>query len=484
MNAEPGLLWRFCFSFILKALMMGTIVGCAKKTSDTSTSPSTIPVEVPGGTEAPPTYYFYVHSTPISGMYRYIHKQGDFNSKCFVDFAEPTPSKRDINCIVETSELDLSYNGLTMTYNVPGFPKCTYLRQRSSYFLVAAVRETDGSDYTPTKITYTTSAEGLINAATYTVVTKSGNTFNDGTTPKGIAIAPIREGAGKCRYDYSNITNGANCCEGTYNLEVTDSTGVKSITEETWGGHPQSCLDGPARIADVSNEDDSISSVMWRMVDQVSLMNVDGSSRENEKKSARFIPMTPSEVRIFNKHQKMLAKGLSIPKKELLSQKYGTKMDSHGFQLKVMADTASTPVNFGDWKVAPPPAPSKPLYWGSFFLANWLDANQSSPLANIPRPFKDVQDATVGANFGIDSRPNSWTCFDEAEEKYAAINIYVREWNLLTNLKAATSEPIAGSGADDTSGNEDDFPAELKNDFWDWEDLVANGWSFTGFRNR
>jgi hypothetical protein len=86
---------------------------------------------------------------------------------------------------------------------------------------------------------------------------------------------------------------------------------------------------------------------------------------------------------------------------------------------------------------------------------------------------------------GEETRSNSWTCYDDALEKYAKIKVYVRKWNTYPELVAATSDPDDGYGDDDISGPETDFPDEDKQDSVDWEEIRdsrnGNGIHFPGY---
>jgi hypothetical protein len=130
---------------------------------------------------------------------------------------------KDIFCIAEVEELDLFFNDLTIQYHVPP-SMCSYVRFIPYHFYVFEAG--DGPSATSHEIL----DDGSINDVL--------NTIN---------------GEPQCTY---KITDGHNCCTGTYSKTVTTySAGVPDIvtTTESWGGSVNSCLDGPAMSTEWSS---------------------------------------------------------------------------------------------------------------------------------------------------------------------------------------------------------------------------------------
>ncbi|MCB9779808.1 MAG: hypothetical protein H6742_14680 [Alphaproteobacteria bacterium] len=156
------------------------------------------------------------------GYFTWIHEAGT-QADCAFEPGEDYTDYQSIDCVLETEELDLFFNGLTFDFLVPE-GACDYVAWH--HFQYEAWEVGTG----PTDVSYTVQVDGTI--------TDEVNSFN---------------GVPYCEYDYSTLANDyPNCCLGTYNVTVTyeQAGGGEPITEVSpafgWDGEPSSCYAGAA----------------------------------------------------------------------------------------------------------------------------------------------------------------------------------------------------------------------------------------------
>jgi hypothetical protein len=411
--------------------------------------------------------YFYVNQKVVQGALRHIHKSNDWNAACFVDLNDTVAANRDISCIFDATELDLMHLGVELEYNVPPFENCSYLTQDSSYFFKFPANESDGTSLIPTTLEYVVDSTtgDIFQDITYKA-TVNGTLY---TGAAALAKVPIINGTPTCLYNYTvtqDDTSAPNCCEGKYalNLGTFDGTATTYASSTgDWGGKTSSCLAGPA-FATQDIKDGWPLRTIFRMSTQTNnfVANSKNAKNLNFQSTPKYIRMTQSEIKKLLQEKKFRnsALGRSV---NIVGESSIEPVSAFG--IKATATTAS---NFGSWKTGDK---LYTLYGSSMWIANWMDSATSSV-----RAFTDLTNY-----YGRpDTRPNVWTCYDDAYEHYASISVYIREWNLYSNLLTAytnkavqaTAEPTAGlAGADDTAGNETDHPSEINNDWLDWEDL-------------
>ncbi len=411
--------------------------------------------------------YFYVNQKVVQGALRHIHKSTDWNTACFVDLNDTVAANRDISCIFDSTELDLMHLGVELEYNVPPFENCSYLTQDASYFFKFPAIESDGTSLIPTTLEYVVnSTTGAINQDATYKATVNGILY---TSAAALAKVPIINGTPTCLYNYTVTQDDAaapNCCEGKYALNVGSSDGTSTTyTASTgnWAGKTSSCLTGPAFVTQ-DIKDGWPQRTIYRLASQKNnfVAHSKNAKNSNFQSKPKYVRMTEPELKKLLQEKKFRnsALGRSV---NIVDANAIEPLSAFGVKA-----TAATTTNFGSWKTGDK---LYSLYGSSMWIANWLDSATSSV-----RAFTDLTNY-----YGTrDTRPNVWTCYDDAYEHYASISVYIREWNLYSNLLTAytnkavqaTAEPAAGlAGADDTVGNETDHPSEKNNDWLDWEDL-------------
>lgn len=177
---------------------------------------------------------FYVQAITPETVQTYFHEQNGFiENSCKVSVLETDLTKKDIYCILDIQELDLFHQGIELNFNSPT-TMCPYVRVRPYWFY----------DYYPSDRIYdlkVTLKDGSIETMTYK--DSAGDvTIDPADYP--ISIGSSGELIG-CKFDYT-LSEGPNCCQGTYQVNGTDSAGAVVAVEKTdLGGKITNCMAGP-----------------------------------------------------------------------------------------------------------------------------------------------------------------------------------------------------------------------------------------------
>lgn len=200
------------------------------RTDDDSTSAgstvdqNTLYVKVSSGSNA-----LVTHALAVSTTYT---DPSDYVLPCEIDVNN---SATDMVCLAEANELDLYFNGATISYNFPG-NVCSYARFTPYWYFRWQVGM--GVKYL---------RQVVDNASPANVTWYESNT---GTSASWVVTTAYQNE--KCPYDYRQIPGGPNCCLGKYDYIyeqwnpttlVYDKT---TVTGKSWGGEPGNCLGGPA----------------------------------------------------------------------------------------------------------------------------------------------------------------------------------------------------------------------------------------------
>ena len=200
------------------------VVGCKKQPDPAVAGPGagTITFAAPIGTASD----FFVQVKPLDGVTTYSHTPASWLTSCKIS---STATLQDMRCLVEVSELDLYFNGLSLNYNFPS-GKCNYARVKPYFYY----RYEPGLGPTSVNLHFT---DGVLDSSS-TAGAVNASVFIDST------------GRMACNRDYS-ASQGPNCCSGRYVVTTTKVTTVAPITSGTttaiadWGGKTSNCLAGP-----------------------------------------------------------------------------------------------------------------------------------------------------------------------------------------------------------------------------------------------
>lgn len=446
-------------------------ISCGKKDIvSSSDSGSTLPPNDAGDTQ-PPSNYLWLHHKAETGALRYSHVKGDWSQSCKVDLDSTDPAKRDIECMTESTELDLMSIGLDLEYNVPAHAKCPYAITMAPYFFQYEPPRDDSGDipapakphtepsyvyvFVNTKFSYMSSAVGYYNTyheaypnPTVTPIPVPPTPATSDDVANGIKINPYFHSTGgsySCGFDYTPY--GPNCCEGDYierRVTLSDPTTGAFTDEQTtksWGGDRSNCLSGPGIVTNPPRVGKWPSIVVWRMQKQI----------EQGAKS-----VTDKAL------QKLRQKLGSVEVREA-SPKTKT-------QFMPKADSSPTSLNFGSFNI---PSLINSGYGTTRYISSF------SPIGE-PKAFTDVlnyffRNDSSGKNPRKSyAHPSYFTvvCADYALEVTARIRLQVREWNTFAALQKAAEPTTARE--DNVAGNETDYPEFPNADFLDWEDIT--GW--------
>ncbi|MDB5038198.1 MAG: hypothetical protein JWQ35_1726 [Bacteriovoracaceae bacterium] len=262
----------FCARFFPSLAFIFSILflaGCSV-TNDTATNTvgtSASPTATPTATPPPGTGQvtsqsnittFQVSLQSASGINSTISKWTSGSLVGGVDGVTPCTAtlNEDALCVVDMDELDLYFRGYTLTDTVPS-SLCAYRAFTPYFYAIAPVGNA------PLAVAYTVDANKSIAANTSTV---GGTLPSNGATPNNVDIwylifneanstlgwwthkqlygaLAVKDTDVKCPFDYTG-SNGKNCCQGTYTLAVTNTTG-QTNTQVAWGGKPGNCFEGP-----------------------------------------------------------------------------------------------------------------------------------------------------------------------------------------------------------------------------------------------
>ncbi|MFZ3229051.1 MAG: hypothetical protein WA160_02510 [Pseudobdellovibrio sp.] len=132
----------------------------------------------------------------------------DWTQACSVNTADFGTAAADVTCLVEAHELDLYFNGASLSVNLPaGY--CDYMVQEPYYYF-----KTLPGIGPPTPAYFTT-------------------------------------GSPPCSFDHS-ASEGPNCCTGKYISAPSATTG--EVKSGSYGGKYENCLDGPTYATDNKDE--------------------------------------------------------------------------------------------------------------------------------------------------------------------------------------------------------------------------------------
>lgn len=230
------------FFFACIALILGSCSGANQSSFIPNTSSSE--AENPGLEEAADsTYIKVIPSTNLGYLYSYNRSYPAFaaGTDCSISMTDTT--HRDYECILDLSEFDLYYQGVSFDMIVPP-ETCNYF-SFSNYYYYNFETGYGASDMQVT-LTY-----DAADALTTTVCDIDGNaTCDDGETS-----IPINAGVvspPECVYNHTATDDAyPNCCLGKGTLTVTEdhtaSGGDLTTSEQdvSWGGVIGNCLAGP-----------------------------------------------------------------------------------------------------------------------------------------------------------------------------------------------------------------------------------------------
>ena len=433
------------FFVVCSVLVLFLIGACGKKTDfasvgnvDSGSTTNTV------GDVQPTTNYLWAHHKAVPGALRFTHKAitaGAWSDQCKVNLDATSAADRDIMCVTESSELDLMSLGINIQYNIPAHAKCAYVTTMAPYFFQY---EPPRNDLTPTTAhTEPAYVEVVDNKVSGTYSAAGYYTF-DTTYPTNYLIGG--NGTYRCAFDYTN-SDGPNCCEGAYTEKLTLTLPIVSptgsivptttitISEKKWGGFRGSCLSGPAMKLNPPKKSKFPTLIITRMTDQVEDAN----------------------TLLTQAHQ--------------IESEFETPINlfSHGEFKKMSDDIPPAGSNFGEFNID---SLLNEDFTTTRYAATYISGTTPDAFSDILNYF-DVEYPSGYRWYANYADPRYFTiiCTDKHFEVNARIRLSVREWNTYSALKNAT-EPTAGE--DNESGNETDFPAFPKHDFYDWSDV--SGW--------
>lgn len=433
-----------------------TLTACSKSQSsgDSNDAPSTTDN---GTNDVPPDKsYLWLHHKGVHGALRITHKavtSGSWPDQCKVDLDATNPADRDIKCITETAELDLMHVGMTLEFNVPEHVKCPYAITMSPYFMrfepphLTSPYITDGSvaQSIPPRFVYQEINEI---AGTYSV----SGFYNDPSSVSPVAntniIVTSSDGANgyRCKFDYTGIRGGVNCCAGDYTLitktTASDSTVTINRSSANWGGKPGACLSGPATTLQKVDIDTGFPAAYYWRKEEQGFTNL-----LLQKKSFQNPIELMSELGPFAETSPADPAFGKFEMKGILEDFYSSRYLANYFKTEPPAFNILTS--------------SSTLLYGGY-------TGGSESFGRVDLSFHDPRYFTV-------------ICADANREVYARIQLQIREWNTYANLEKKT-EPV--NDEDDESGSED-FPGSGsddydKADFADWEDPLPEGRVYPG----
>lgn len=250
-------------------------------------------------------------------------------------------------------------------------------------------------------------------------------------TNDGGGLVRIVDGSPSCVYDHSS-NKGSNCCTGEYTMtNVVDLEGggtETQVSQGDWGGTAGACAVGPAlQISGVAGDQ---AMPRYTIVPLKPLTGTpedetgDGSTgTEGSPKILWPVPQA-GPVTISSIITKAVARATG---EIVISSPFS---QDHGSNLYV--------ANFVENPASLPAALSKAMF------------------GRQPQLYYDFR------------------CVNDAKEVYARIRLQVREWNLVSEFEKQ------GAGDPNTTGSEDEFTDQPRNDFSDWKDFQDATISYPG----
>lgn len=223
-NKQEGFMkWISKTNFSLLIIAIGLLTtGCKKD--------ATAADAIPTGPDAPATPGkvdntggFNIKVNPPDEANYYIHRKGDFDKKCVVTSSSAAFADRDIECVIETEELEAAFFGIDMVLNVPS-NMCKFVLFTPSYYFGKR------GGHGPIEVTINLDADGNFSSASYTPLANAGT-------------VSFVEGKPVCEFNYTS-SKGPNCCTGSYQLTTTKPSTPDNVTIEDWGGQVGACLTG------------------------------------------------------------------------------------------------------------------------------------------------------------------------------------------------------------------------------------------------
>lgn len=235
-------------------------------------------------------------------------------------------------------------------------------------------------------------------------------------TDNGGGLVRLVQGSPACVYDHSS-SKGSNCCTGAYTMtNVVDIEGGGSetqVAEGDWGGTAGSCAKGPA-------------------------VQISGTAGDQQLPRYTIVPLKPLTEAPTEEV------GSGAAKIVWPGQNEGPLSISSIIAKAVARAT-------GEIDVASP--------FSQDFGSNVAVANFVENVASLPG-------ALSKSMFGrAPQLYYDFRCVNDAKEVYARIRLMVREWNLVSEFEKQSA------GDPNSTGAEDEFTDQLKNDFSDWKDF-------------
>lgn len=193
--------------------------------------------------------YFYVGVDTTSELISHVRSISNFSTPCGI--SKDSVANEDLTCLIDAPEADLHNKNLELKFNVPP-GMCRYLVRKIYWFYNREV------GYGPSSIVATVAktinASGDLTGVTYSCSFDGGAA--DANCDNHPEISPTLAPEGQtfsCNYD-KTLSEGYNCCFGSYGLSITTNTTGPGIalsetsnTAAKWGGDYINCIGGPGK---------------------------------------------------------------------------------------------------------------------------------------------------------------------------------------------------------------------------------------------